>query len=58
MGSGNRHDDAQDIADAVIFHPKRIENDTASIQRHRHGQQRPAVREQGILGYALGVDLG
>ena len=56
--SEHRHDSAEGIVDAVILQSKGIEHHAACVQRHRHDQQHPPVQEQGVLGYALGIDLG
>ena len=37
---------------------KRFEHQLVRVQRYCHDYQHPAVQEQGVLGYALGVDLG
>ena len=56
--SEHRQNAAQDMVEAKTLPPERIEHNPAGIQRHRHDQQHPAVLEQGVLGYALGVDAG
>ncbi len=53
---GEQYDHPADhIVDSIIVESQYMENHTAGVERHGHGEEHPEVKHQGVLGYAFVV---